>query len=457
MSLSRRNADGLKWKEKFLRVKRAAFGREGVGLQSRIETHVSRSQQVERRDTGDSLIQRCPVKGDRVLSYKDVLQGSEKEMDGFGRLRGRELPSIVISGESFGVDRLRRSFVIELTNGRCVGIQASDLLSDLGVEAFVVKIGRGVSMQPWSDGLILKPFREVWITCFRISLHTRCPNTFLSIGHRWGEVLTIEFDSLERRLMDDGRVNILTNIMTPLNFAFKLMINGKAFDCRVVEESPVSLSRLQDRVDPARSPGHELSREVKQNQGLELDVGAAMADPEEKRRSPCSGEMFFSAESDSTQESEVACKDVVLATFLNNDGGGIEEVKGCKLARLTKEGSVGVGAFSSKADGVSIIFDVPLCFDGGGLEDGMLNSPLRCPDARCEDGGFGDGCIGNGPGPIAAGGEGRFEIGSKNMEIVGPFAYREGIFESGLMELEGDASILGTRPGDGDRGVGDGM
>ncbi|GAB2289873.1 hypothetical protein Dimus_024176 [Dionaea muscipula] len=175
-----------------------------------------------------------------------------------------EPPPIFITGESHGVDRLMRSCVLVWTSGSDAGTHASTFLSDLGIAARVVSIGRlkwllvfdnseyfqkvlsmehswwvdrGFSMIPWTDEPILTPRREVWLKCYGIPLHASCPRTFLSIGQQWGEVLRANFGSVESGCLDDGRIKILTEIVTPFSFAFKLLVEGKSFDYLVVEEN----------------------------------------------------------------------------------------------------------------------------------------------------------------------------------------------------------------------------
>ncbi|GAB2300221.1 hypothetical protein Dimus_034259 [Dionaea muscipula] len=55
---------------------------------------------------------------------------------------GCSVSPIVITGESHGVERLSRSCVVEWMCRTYSGIQALALLSDLGVEAKVARLGR---------------------------------------------------------------------------------------------------------------------------------------------------------------------------------------------------------------------------------------------------------------------------------------------------------------------------
>ncbi|GAB2276477.1 hypothetical protein Dimus_011200 [Dionaea muscipula] len=160
-----------------------------------IDGHISRWCQLGRR---------------RLLFIKEALQGVERMVVDSERPSCGEPHSIIIVGKSHGVDRLRCGYVIEWMTSSSVGTHPSTLLSDLGVAARVMKISRlkwllvfekiedfrialgldrswwvdnGFTMLPWSEELILKPRREVWLNCYGVPLQARCPRTFLSIGH----------------------------------------------------------------------------------------------------------------------------------------------------------------------------------------------------------------------------------------------------------------------------------
>ncbi|GAB2274224.1 hypothetical protein Dimus_008991 [Dionaea muscipula] len=100
-------------------------------------------------------------------------------------------------------------------------------------------------MTPWSKELVIRPGREVWIRCFGVPIHARCPGTFTSIGQQWNVVLLVEFSSRESGLLEEGRVLFSTEVIDrPLNCVFTLRVNGKDFACRVVEGYPLNTQRL---------------------------------------------------------------------------------------------------------------------------------------------------------------------------------------------------------------------
>ncbi|GAB2275527.1 hypothetical protein Dimus_010284 [Dionaea muscipula] len=84
--------------------------------------------------------------GGCMASFKDVLLGRQRETDGGARAGCSETHPIVISSETFEVDRLRHSCVIEWASGCCDEIHASSFVADLGAEAKVVKMGRSRSL-----------------------------------------------------------------------------------------------------------------------------------------------------------------------------------------------------------------------------------------------------------------------------------------------------------------------
>ncbi|GAB2291410.1 hypothetical protein Dimus_025666 [Dionaea muscipula] len=91
--------------------------------------------------------------------------------------------------------------------------------------------------------------REVWITCYGVPLHARCPNTFISIGQHWGEVLRVDFDSWENGATDNGRILILSNVVAAINSGFKSKVDGFVFDCWVVEGCSMEMSTQDHRPD----------------------------------------------------------------------------------------------------------------------------------------------------------------------------------------------------------------
>ncbi|GAB2275743.1 hypothetical protein Dimus_010493 [Dionaea muscipula] len=273
------NADGSKLKDKTLKVKRATFGRS-----PRMEASLYQEQQEMRKGslpqfwegtTDVPINHRCQVGGGFLKTFKDALQGlrlktfkdalqepGSKASIGIKRM-GCSVPPNVITGESHGVEQLQRSCVIDWSSGNCAGFHALSLFSGMEVGVKVVlldrlkcllvfdndegfrkvlaldqswSVSRGLEMTSWSAQLIINPLREVWLKSYRVSLHARCPSTFLAISRQWGEVLSVEFGSLESGFLDEGRIKILSNVVTPLPSAFKLLVNGKEFDCWVVEE-----------------------------------------------------------------------------------------------------------------------------------------------------------------------------------------------------------------------------
>ncbi|GAB2283112.1 hypothetical protein Dimus_017642 [Dionaea muscipula] len=114
-------------------------------------------------------------------------------------------------------------------------------------------------MTPWSDDLVLKPMCEVWIKYVRVPLHARCTSTFMAIGQHWGEVLMVEFGSLESGFLDDGRIHILLDVVNPFSFDFKLKVDGKEFDCGVVEDGS-AIKQMKDCLDLSGSSDSGQSR-----------------------------------------------------------------------------------------------------------------------------------------------------------------------------------------------------
>ncbi|GAB2299188.1 hypothetical protein Dimus_033259 [Dionaea muscipula] len=240
--------DGLRLKDKFLRVKKVTFGRNGVGLRSGVVESINREQREERHggqlcgrrgNNGVSSSQLCPAWVGQGLSHKVVLQGGERAF-GEGEMKeGCEHSSIVITGESHEIGRVKGLLVFDSVEGFNKALSMGD--SWWG--------GRGVKMTPWSPDL-------------------------------WGDVLVVEFDGFdgESGSMDEGRVQILTEIKAPFNFVFLLIVDKREFVCRVMEDPSASLHWTQGCSDQHSSFGPQHVTEIHRFHGLRMGVGAAMAD-----------------------------------------------------------------------------------------------------------------------------------------------------------------------------------
>ncbi|GAB2288682.1 hypothetical protein Dimus_022998 [Dionaea muscipula] len=147
--------------------------------------------------------------------------------------------------------------MIELMNGSCDGTHASDLLSDLGVVPRVVVIGRLERLLEFDSD---KDFRKVllldqsWWASRGVTMAPWCPNTFLSIGQQLGKVLMIECGLVESGFLDDGMIKLLTEVLSPIFFAFTLKVDEKEFDYWVVEDGSISIQPVLGCPDSSGSP-----------------------------------------------------------------------------------------------------------------------------------------------------------------------------------------------------------
>ncbi|GAB2273174.1 hypothetical protein Dimus_007977 [Dionaea muscipula] len=222
------NVDGLKLKDKFLHVKRAVFRRKLRG--SRDPAWFSRWRQI-------AIIQGYPA-------------GGEKDPEGVERVGYSVPPLIVIDGESHGVKRLRLRCVIEWEVGSCTGIQDSHPVADLGIWVSMVKIGRykcllvfdsregvreglGFDGSWWVnsgsfDDTMDRGSRDSRPRARRGSCASGC-HSMLAIRKQLGDVLMVDFGSAERGSMDDGRNNISTEVVAPINSFLSLSAHSVEF------------------------------------------------------------------------------------------------------------------------------------------------------------------------------------------------------------------------------------
>ncbi|GAB2284610.1 hypothetical protein Dimus_019065 [Dionaea muscipula] len=299
------NTNGQKFRDNFLHVRKAVYGRRGSIV----------------RNCG-SLHTTVIAGGGRSLSFKATLLREKVPPVDSDRM-GCSVSPIVITGESHDVERLSRSCVVEWMCGTCFGIQASALLSDLGVES---KVSQGISMHPWSKELVLKPLREVWIRCVGIPLHARCPNTFLSIGRHWGEVLSVEFGSVECGDLDDGRIHLLTEMVAPLVVEFKLKVDEMFFDCWIIEEG-LGVRQVMQQMTGLSSHGWF----AKDHRELIRTPEVAMGDSETMHRSLDPTVQPTADDSDNSNGLPASSSEVSSDQWQCSDVGGFED--GCAKAR----------------------------------------------------------------------------------------------------------------------------
>lgn len=83
--------------------------------------------------------------------------------------------------------------------------------------------------------------RNVWISCYGVPLHGWSCATFKKIAQRWGEAVYIEEATAKGLSFAAGKVLISTDVWDRINEVVQLVIKGKVFDIKVVEEQVVVL------------------------------------------------------------------------------------------------------------------------------------------------------------------------------------------------------------------------
>ncbi|GAB2270801.1 hypothetical protein Dimus_005668 [Dionaea muscipula] len=136
----------------------------------------------------------------------------------------------------------------------------------------------GVSMTPWSPDLALFPLREVWIRCLGVPLHSRCSSTFLSIGRQWGDVISIDFSSLDYGSMEDVRILLLIDVVASLNMGFILKVSGSfREDCRSHGSTRDAGASMEALDEETRSP--HLTERVNEPWGLQVNEPPVILGP----------------------------------------------------------------------------------------------------------------------------------------------------------------------------------
>ncbi|GAB2281178.1 hypothetical protein Dimus_015781 [Dionaea muscipula] len=322
------NNDGMKMKDKTLLVKRVVYGRKAPNSIMRprmpsLRFHEQREMRSDRMPRSREGSTDAPLKhhsitgGGPVMSYVDALKGLGKMGVAGLERKGCDVPHpIVITRESHGVEQLQRSCVITWRTDSCSGTHALSLFLELGVKVKVVVLDRSKCLLVFDND---DSFKKV------LALdRSWCPTTFLSIRRQWGKVLFVEFGFVDSGFLDDGRIKLLTDIVTPCSFAFKLLVDGKSFDCWVVEDGSFSMRAAQDCHDVSRSSGFVGSGKSGEDHRTPgsvgffgLLLGVALAEREEERSSQDLFEMSSPDDFDRARD-PLHC----------SDGGRLE---GCRL------------------------------------------------------------------------------------------------------------------------------
>ncbi|GAB2286033.1 hypothetical protein Dimus_020456, partial [Dionaea muscipula] len=223
--------DGLKLHGRFLHMNKAAFGRDALGSRLGMVAHPPAMYQV-RKSRGQTGTWR-DSKGDPEDHY-----GRERRRlhfvlhDSFtwGKEGGHREDGWGLRFSALKIDRTRRQVVFEHEDDFRIALSLGDSLWT----------SRGVRMTPWTEDMVMKQKREVWLRCSGVPLHARCPNTFLAIGQHWGDVWMVDFGSVESGSLDGGRINTLTDVAAPIFCGFSLVVDGKFF--REVEDVLVAMA-----------------------------------------------------------------------------------------------------------------------------------------------------------------------------------------------------------------------
>ncbi|KAE9467673.1 hypothetical protein C3L33_00409, partial [Rhododendron williamsianum] len=135
----------------------------------------------------------------------------------------KSLSKYVIVSE-IGSGWLDKSAVGKLTNYKSLTSSIQDLF-----------LGNGVG--EW-QGQIVPPSRYVWLRCFGVPLNLWSEKTFLSIGGLWGDVISVDDNTLKSLSFEEGRLFIATDIMDRVDEEVELKFRERSIKIRVAEEIP---------------------------------------------------------------------------------------------------------------------------------------------------------------------------------------------------------------------------
>ncbi|GMP40634.1 hypothetical protein CsSME_00011001 [Camellia sinensis var. sinensis] len=222
----------------------------------------------------------------RVEAQKKPIQSSiqRKEMGGTGKapwkLKGKESFAQVVSGKGSGTNATLTVKVYEVGNGWLYssvfvrlkplycGAEFKSELKTRGMEDIEVREGGGrdivlsfpsvenmheklklmetwvqdwaESVTEWKQGMSIAQQRDVWLSCYGVSLNVWNNNTFFSIGRLWGEVTSLADETSNMDNLICGKVRIVTKCMDSINETINLDCKGVLYPIKVCEDQMVT-------------------------------------------------------------------------------------------------------------------------------------------------------------------------------------------------------------------------
>lgn len=138
-----------------------------------------------------------------------------------------------------------------LKNSCCRNIEECILFRSLGGRAILLTFSSteerdGLISHPWMDQWLceVKPWRGeaasterfVWLGCYGVPLDAWSVRTFKEIGERWGSCIEVGEETMQETSFAKGRVLIVTNEADKIVEEVRMVIRGREYMVRVVEE-----------------------------------------------------------------------------------------------------------------------------------------------------------------------------------------------------------------------------
>jgi len=255
-------SNGLWVQDKQLFVKEASFGhfdgKPALKLPSLLRTDVGTSNYEAKEFLSSNLdADFCKIKNyDKGKSYAQAVTGVSKNLE------AHDSKDIVLKFSPSGNDWLSRSVVglLQLLISR-EDLQkefykehgVNVIIRDMGGRSILITFPNEelrnvsvkeqwlkrcfVSLKPWNgDATSLE--RLTWINCFGLPLNVWCMNTFKKIGECWGQLLSVDDDTLYCKSFVNGRLLIVTKESSRIDRWIKIEVDGGlVYDVRILEDN----------------------------------------------------------------------------------------------------------------------------------------------------------------------------------------------------------------------------
>ncbi|GMP99308.1 hypothetical protein CsSME_00046825 [Camellia sinensis var. sinensis] len=103
------------------------------------------------------------------------------------------------------------------------------------------------SVSDWEQGILLDQERLVWLSFYGVPLNLWSTDTFNKIGRLWGEMISINEETIRHLSFRCRRIQIVTKVMNFINFVIHIKCRDTFYPIRVYEEQVVVIKTIGEQ------------------------------------------------------------------------------------------------------------------------------------------------------------------------------------------------------------------